>query len=100
MIAKLYGVLDSILDNGAIINVGGVGYFIFASSRTLMELGAIGDPVVVHIDTHVREDHIHLFGFVIEDERAWFQLLQTVQGVGAKAALAILSALSTDEVSG
>ena len=52
MIAKLYGVLDSILDNGAIINVGGVGYFIFASSRTLMELGAIGDPVVVHIDTH------------------------------------------------
>jgi Holliday junction DNA helicase RuvA len=100
MIAKLYGVLDSILDNGAIINVGGVGYFIFASSRTLMELGAIGDPVVVHVDTHVREDHIHLFGFVIEDERAWFQLLQTVQGVGAKAALAILSALSTDEVSG
>ena len=100
MIAKLYGVLDSILDNGAIINVGGVGYFIFASSRTLMELGAIGDTVAVHIDTHVREDHIHLFGFVIEDERAWFQLLQTVQGVGAKAALAILSALSTDEVSG
>jgi Holliday junction DNA helicase RuvA len=65
-----------------------------------MELGAIGDPVVVHVDTHVREDHIHLFGFVVEDERAWFQLLQTVQGVGAKAALAILSALSTDEVSG
>ena len=99
MIAKLHGILDTLQDNGAIINVGGVGYFIFGSSRTLSGLGDIGNTVTVHVETHVREDHIHLFGFQTQHERAWFQLLQTVQGVGAKAALAILSALSTDEIS-
>ena len=98
MIAKLNGVLDTFRENGAVINVGGVGYFIFASSRTLSELGDLGALVTVHVETHVREDHIHLFGFITEDERFWFQLLQTVQGVGAKAALAILSALSPNEV--
>ena len=72
--------------------------FIFGSSRTLSGLGDLGNTVTVHIETHVREDHIHLFGFQTEHERAWFQLLQTVQGVGSKAALAILSALSTDEI--
>ena len=100
MIAKLHGILDTLQDNGAIINVGGVGYFIFGSSRTLSGLGDVGNTVTVHVETHVREDHIHLFGFQTQHERAWFQLLQTVQGVGAKAALAILSALSTDEISG
>ena len=99
MIAKLQGILDTLQDNGAIINVGGVGYFIFGSSRTLSDLGNVGDTVTVHVETHVREDHIHLFGFLTQDERAWFQLLQTVQGVGAKAALSILSALSTNEIS-
>jgi len=98
MIAKLNGVLDTFRENGAVINVGGVGYFIFASSRTLSALGDLGALVTVHVETHVREDHIHLFGFITEDERFWFQLLQTVQGVGAKAALAILSALSPNEV--
>ena len=99
MIAKLQGILDTLQDNGAIINVGGVGYFIFGSSRTLSDLGNVGDTVTVHVETHVREDHIHLFGFLTQHERAWFQLLQTVQGVGAKAALSILSALSTNEIS-
>jgi holliday junction DNA helicase RuvA len=98
MIAKLKGLLDSFRDDGAIIDVGGVGYLIFGSSRTLGQLGEPGDPVAVHVETHVREDHIHLYGFASESERRCFQLLQTVQGVGAKAALAILSALSPEEV--
>ncbi|MBH68777.1 MAG: Holliday junction branch migration protein RuvA [Rhodospirillaceae bacterium] len=98
MIGKLTGRLDSVGENWAIIDVGGVGYAIFASSRTLSQLGVVGSSVTVKIETHVREDHIHLFGFATEEERSWFQLLQIVQGVGAKAALAILSALSTDEI--
>lgn len=99
MIGKLTGRLDSISENGAIIDVGGVGYSIFSSSRTLGQLGDVGNLVSVKIETHVREDHIHLFAFATEDERFWFQLLLTVQGVGAKAALAILSALSSEEIS-
>ncbi len=98
MIAKLKGILDSHREDGAIIDVGGVGYLIFGSSRTLGQLGDIGDPISVHIETHVREDHIHLYGFATKAERRCFQILQTVQGVGAKAALAILSALTPDEV--
>ncbi len=98
MIAKLKGILDSYREDGAVIDVGGVGYLIFASSRTLGQLGDPGTAVSVHVETHVREDHIHLYGFSSEAERRCFQLLQTVQGVGAKAALAILSALSPDGV--
>ncbi len=98
MIAKLKGILDSHRDDGAVIDVGGVGYLIFGSSRTLGQLGDPGAAVSVHVDTHVREDHIHLYGFATENERRCFQVLQTVQGVGAKAALAILSALSPEEV--
>ena len=99
MIGKLTGRLDSISENGAIIDVRGVGYSVFSSSRTLGQLGGVGDLVSVKIETHVREDHIHLFAFATEEERLWFQLLTTVQGVGAKAALAILSALSSEEIS-
>ena len=98
MIAKLKGLLDSHRDDGAIIDVGGVGYLIFASSRTLTQLGDVGARVSVHVETHVREDHIHLYGFATESEQRCFQILQTVQGVGAKAALSILSALAPDEV--
>ena len=98
MIAKLKGILDSYRDDGAVIDVGGVGYLIFGSSRTLGQLGGPGAAVSVHVETHVREDHIHLYGFATESERRCFQVLQTVQGVGAKAALAILSALSPEEV--
>ncbi len=91
MIAKLAGMLDSVGDDHAVVDVGGVGYLVFCSGRTMRALPAAGQPVVVHIETHVREDHIHLYGFADEAERDWFRLLQSVQGVGARVALAILS---------
>jgi Holliday junction DNA helicase RuvA len=98
MIAKLSGLLDSVADTFCIVDVNGVGYQVFCSGRTLRNLPRPGEAVRLHIETHVREDHIHLFGFVSEAERGWFNLLQTVQGVGAKVALAILSALAPDEL--
>ena len=98
MIAKLTGILDSHRKDGVVIDVGGVGYLVYASSRTLTQLGDSGATVSVHVETHVREDHIHLYGFTTESERNCFQILQTVQGVGARAALEILSALAPDEV--
>ena len=98
MIAKLKGLLDSVSEIGCIVDVGGVGYQVFASARTLRNLPPMGQAVQLFIETHVREDHIHLFGFLTQAERAWLNLLQTVQGVGAKVALAILGSLSTDEL--
>ena len=98
MIGKLTGRLDSISDNGAIIDVGGVGYSVFTSSQTMSQLGSIGEVVTVLVETHVREDHIHLYAFYSDDEKRWFQTLQTVQGVGSKAALAILSALTSEDI--
>lgn len=99
MIAKLSGMLDSVRDDRAIIDVGGVGYLVFCSRRTLNQMPGLGEAIVLVIDTHVREDHIHLYGFATETERDWFQLLQSVQGVGARMALGILSVLSPDELS-
>lgn len=98
MIARLKGLLDWADDTSAIIDVGGVGYLVFTSARTLGRMGTIGEAVTLFIETHVREDHIHLYGFLTRAEQSCFRLLQTVQGVGAKAALSILSALSADEV--
>ena len=98
MIGKLTGRLDAVSDNGAIIDVGGVGYSVFTSSRTMSQLGSIGEVVTVLVETHVREDHIHLYAFFSDDEKRWFQTLQTVQGVGSKAALAILSALTSEDI--
>lgn len=98
MIARLKGILDQLDDATAVIDVGGVGYLIFASARTLTALGAPGSAVTVEVDTHVREDHIHLYGFATVGEKTSFKMLQTVQGVGAKHALSILSVLSPDEV--
>lgn len=98
MIAKLSGLLDSVGDGTAIIDVGGVGYLVFASSKTLSMLGDPGGAVSLYIETNVREDHIHLYGFSQKRDQECFNLLQTVQGVGAKAGLSILSALSADEV--
>ena len=91
MIAKLAGLLDSADEDRLVVDVAGVGYLVFASARTLRSLPRIGERVMLFIETHVREDHIHLYGFVDAPERDWFRLLHTVQGVGAKVALAILS---------
>jgi len=98
MIAKLTGTLDHIGPEGAVIDVHGVGYLVFASTRTLGQLPSSGGPARLLIETHVREDHIHLYGFADAAERDWFRLLTTVQGVGAKVALAILSAVAPDEL--
>ena len=98
MIALLRGVLDSMGEDWAVVDVGGVGYLVFCSRRTLSDMPAAGSAVRVHVETHVREDHIHLYGFLAESERAWFRLLTRVQGVGAKVALAILSVLSAEEL--
>ena len=96
MIARLSGILAEAGEGFAIVDVGGVGYLVYCSSRTLSRLPTMDESVRLEIETHVREDHIHLYGFVTEAEHACFRLLQTVQGVGAKAALAILSALSAE----
>lgn len=98
MIAKLKGIVDALGEDAAVIDVGGVGYRVFASARTLGRLPRLGEAVALHIETHVREDHIHLYGFVDVAERDWFRLLLTVQGVGSKVALNILSALSPDDL--
>ncbi len=99
MIAKLKGLVDSIGEDFCVIDVNGVGYLVFCSGRTLGNLPAMGEAVTLMIETHVREDHIHLFGFASEIEKDWFNLVQTVQGVGAKVALAILSVVGIDELS-
>ena len=93
MIARLSGLLASAGVDSLIVDVNGVGYLVQASSRTLGALGSLGAAVVLHIDTQVREDSITLFGFLAEEERDWFRLLQSVQGVGGRVALAILSVL-------
>ncbi len=95
MIARLKGLVDAVGTDTAVIDVNGVGYLVHASSRTLSQMGQ-GDAVALFIETHVREDHIHLYGFLRADEQDWFRLLTTVQGVGAKVALAMLSALTGD----
>ena len=97
MIAKLKGLIDSVGEDWAIIDVAGVGYLVFASGRTLGRL-LDGEAVSLMSETHVREDHIHLYAFWDANERDWFKLLTTVQGVGAKAELALLSIHSGQEL--
>lgn len=99
MIAKLTGILDSIGEDWAVIDVAGVGYLVYCSARTLAQLPRPGERVAFSVETHVREDHIHLYGFLDAAEREWFRLLTTVQGVGARVALAILSVLDKRELS-
>jgi Holliday junction DNA helicase RuvA len=98
MIAKLKGRLDSTGIDHAIIDVGGVGYLVGASSRTLAALGPVGEAVTVHTEMLVSEDSIRLVGFARGEERDWFRLLIGVQGVGSRVALAILSALEPLEL--
>ncbi|GFM27843.1 Holliday junction branch migration protein RuvA [Novosphingobium sp. PY1] len=98
MIAKLTGLLDDTGPDWAIIDVNGVGYLVHCSARTLEHLGIRGDKVVVHTEMQVSETDQRLIGFASAAERNWFRLLTAVQGVGSKVALAILSALNTEEL--
>ncbi len=98
MIGKLTGRVDEIAHGAVIIDVGGVGYEVTVGARTLSRLPAIGESVSLAIDTHMREDAIKLYGFATEHERAWFRALQTVQGVGAKVALAVLGTLDAADL--
>ncbi|MBY0431099.1 MAG: Holliday junction branch migration protein RuvA [Rhodospirillales bacterium] len=97
MIAKLRGVVDSTGADWAVIDVGGVGYLVSCSSRSLGRLTQ-GQSAALHVETQVREDSITLYGFMESAEREWFRLLTTVQGVGSKVALAVLSALTPDQL--
>ncbi len=99
MIAHLKGRLDATGADHAVVDVGGVGYLVGASSRTLAAIGAIGEAVMLHTEMLVGEDFIRLVGFASATERDWFRLLTGVQGVGARVALAILSALDPAELS-
>jgi len=98
MIGKLTGQVDSAGEDWALIDVAGVGYHVFCSRRSLERLPPGSGPVALLVETHVREDHIHLYGFVDQAERDWFRLLCTVQGVGARMALSILSVLSPQDL--
>src|SRR5215475_15625107 len=98
MIAKLAGIIDQVGPDAVVIDVGGVGYLIFCSTATISRLPPPGSPARLLIETHVREDHIHLYGFADIAERDWFRRLTTVQGVGAKLAQAVLGVLGPDDL--
>jgi len=98
MIGKLTGTVDSVSLSTAIIDVGGVGYEVTLGARQLSALPPVGEVVTLSVDTHFREDGVRLYGFATEHERAWFRALQTVQGVGAKVALAVLGTLSAADL--
>ena len=97
MIGKLKGLVDAVGESYVVVDVNGVGYEVQASARTLRTL-KVGEPVTLAIETHVREDAIRLYGFTSEVERSWFRMLQTIQGVGAKVALAVLGTLSPQDL--
>jgi Holliday junction DNA helicase RuvA len=98
MIGKLKGIIDSYGEDYIVLDVNGVGYLVHCSMCTLQELPGAGQPATLSIETHVREDQIRLFGFLSDVEREWFRLLQTVQGVGAKVALSVLSTLKPGDL--
>ena len=98
MIGKLTGKLDTVSLNAVIVDVAGVGYEVTVGARTLSMLPPAGETVTLAIETHMREDAIKLYGFATEHERAWFRALQTVQGVGAKVALAVLGTLDAQDL--
>ncbi|MDD9911374.1 MAG: Holliday junction branch migration protein RuvA [Ahrensia sp.] len=98
MIGKLKGTVESIGEDWLIVDVHGVGYQVHCSNRTMNSMPSTGEAVVLAIETHVRETEIKLFGFTSDLEREWFRLLQNVQGVGAKVALAILGTLTPGDL--
>lgn len=98
MFAKLTGTIDTLFNDSLILDVNGVGYHVYSSAKTLSAIGGRGDKASLLIETHVREDHIHLYGFASAAEQAWFRLLTSVQGVGAKSGLAILSSCPPEKL--
>ena len=99
MFGKLKGIVDSIYKDHLIIDVGGVGYIVFCSNKTMGKIPNIGKLTCLLIDTQVREDGIYLYGFLSEEEKFWFKELITVKGVGSRVALAILSILEPKSLS-
>lgn len=97
MIARLKGLVEELGEDYLVLDVNGVGYLVFCASRTLAGLSQ-GQSAALFIETHVREDHIHLYGFANRGEKDWFNLLLTVQGVGAKVGLAILSVATPEQL--
>jgi Holliday junction DNA helicase RuvA len=98
MIGKLRGIVDSYGEDWVIVDVGGVGYQVHCSARTLQALPQVGEAATLSIETYVREDVIRLYGFAADLEREWFRLLMTVQGVGAKVALAVLGTMKPGDL--
>jgi Holliday junction DNA helicase RuvA len=98
MIARLSGTLEDFGADWAVIDVGGVGYLVHCSAKTLSALGLRGEKVVIHTELQVSENDMRLIGFVSAAEREWFRLLTGVQGVGSKMALAVLSALAIEDL--
>lgn len=98
MIGKLKGTIEEIGEDYVLVDVHGVCYVAYCSARTLSKLGSVGEACILFIETYVREDQIRLFGFLTALEREWFNIVQTVQGVGAKVALALLSTLTPAEL--
>lgn len=98
MIGRLKGRVEEISGNSVILDVGGVGYVVSVGARTLAALGGVGEAASLAIETIVREDAITLYGFADRVEQAWFKTLTTVQGVGPKVAVAILSACTPDQL--
>lgn len=99
MIGKLKGLVDAFGEDFVQLDVGGVVYEAFCSTKTLQALPQVGHAAVVHVEMIVREDMIRLYGFATEAEKVWFRVLMTVQGVGARVALSILSVLTVSELS-
>jgi Holliday junction DNA helicase RuvA len=97
MIGRLRGIAAAIGEETALIDVGGVGYVAHAGARTLSRL-AVGEAATLYVETQLREDSLKLYGFLSEEERAWFVHLQSAPGVGARVALAILDALTPNEI--
>lgn len=98
MYAKLKGIIDEIAADHMILDVQGVGFHIYCVPRALYAVGDVGEGAILYIDTHVREDSITLYGFLDKHEKLWFQTLMSVQGVGARAALAVLNVLPPDDL--
>ena len=98
MIGRLKGIVDEYGDDHVILNVGGVGYHVACSAKTLAALPSVGQAAVLHTEMLVSENSIRLVGFSTESERGWFRLLDNVQGVGTKVSLALLSTLTTAEL--